>query len=162
MPSPDPLPDSFRVAESTQYGPHADPVEALVAAERRHDWAEGQRRRGGGVTEAEVLPQRVVVARESAPQAAHARRGPQGGTVESSKDFHEDVNVVVYEELVSFLLFLSLSRACASSLVLQTQVFVVMVMVVVVVHHRLERIESGERCCVVGLKREYGGEHGWV
>ena len=100
VPSPHPFPHSLRLSESTQHRPHAHHVEALVAAERHHHRAH---RRRGDMAEAEMLPERVVVAREAAPQTTHARRHTQRGTVESFQDFPKNVYVVVYEELRPFL-----------------------------------------------------------
>jgi len=101
VPSPDSLPDSLRLSESTQHRSHAHHVEPLVAAERHHD---GAHRRRGDVAEAEMLPEGVVVAREAAPETTDARRHAQRGTVESFEDFPKNVYVVVYEEPLPFLL----------------------------------------------------------
>ena len=66
-----------------------------------------------------VFPERVVVSSEGAPETADTCGDTEGGTVESLKDFYEDIDVVVYEELGTFLLvfccgflpsFLSLSH----------------------------------------------------
>lgn len=103
MPSPDSLPDSVRVSESTQHRAHAHHVEPLVPAES-HDHGSKRRRRGSGhVAEAEVLPEGVVVAGEAAPETADTGGDTEGRTVQSFKDFPEDVDVVVYAKLGSFL-----------------------------------------------------------
>ena len=104
VPRPHSLSDSLRVAEPTQHRPDADHVEPLVAAESHNDGSYGGRRRIGHVAEAEVFPERVVVSSESAPETADASGYTEGGTVKSFKDFYEDVDVVVYEELGTFLL----------------------------------------------------------
>lgn len=100
VPSPHSLPNSLRLSESTQHRSHAHHVETLVAAQGHHHRAH---RRRGDVAEAEMLPERVVVAREAAPQTTHARRHTQRGSVESFQDFPKNVYVVVYEELRPFL-----------------------------------------------------------
>ena len=102
MAIPDSFPDSVRVTESTQDGSHAHHVEALVAAESDNDGPDGGRRRRGHVSEAEVLPERVVVLSEAAPETADAGGHTQRRTVESFKDFAENVEVVVYGKLGSF------------------------------------------------------------
>lgn len=104
VPSPHSLPHPLRVSESTQHRSHAHHVQPLVPAQRHHHRLHRRRWRRRHVAEAQVLPQRVVVAREAAPQPTHARRHAQRGTVEAFKDFPENVNVVVYEEPWSFLL----------------------------------------------------------
>ncbi|CAB4274499.1 unnamed protein product [Prunus armeniaca] len=95
-------PDQVRVAESTQDGADADPVEALVAAEGDDDGADGGGGRGGHVAEAEVFPEGVV-AGEGGPEAADAGGDAEGRPVEAFEDLDEDVNVVVDEELGPFL-----------------------------------------------------------
>lgn len=70
-----------------------------------------------------MLPEGVVAAGEAAPEAADAGGDAQGGTVESFKDFPENVDVVVDGEVVvSFV----------SSRVLHLHAFLV-----VVEHHGL-------------------------
>ena len=56
------------------------------------------------MAEAEVFAQIVFVSSKSAPETADTCGDTEGGTVESLKDFYEDIDVVVYEELGTFLL----------------------------------------------------------
>lgn len=51
-----------------------------------------------------MFPEGVVVASNGAPETANAGRYAEGTAVEAFEDFHEDVGVVVDEELGSFLL----------------------------------------------------------
>lgn len=81
--------------ECGEEGAEAEHVEALVAAESEDDGAEGGGRRRGGVAEAEVLPEGIVVAGQGTPEAADAGGGAEGGAVESPEDFGENVEVIV-------------------------------------------------------------------